>query len=96
MKSIKEVLSELFGFFNEKSGKSSMRLGFILTTVGGFWVMLRLATYIDTFASKGIELTQWDGMAVFTVAVGAVMTGMAWAKTRQKSIEKNDNTEKNS
>ncbi len=89
MKQIKEFLKELFGFFNEKSGKSSMRLGFVLTTFGGFWVMLRLANYIDTFADKGIELTQWDGMAIFTLAVGGVMTGMAWAKMRQKGLENN-------
>lgn len=88
MNKFKLILKDIFGFLTEDSIKSSMRLGFLLTTFGGFWVLLRLANYIDIFAKKGIELTQWDGMAIFAISIGSVITGVAWMKTKQKKLEK--------
>lgn len=92
-------MKKVFSFLSENSPISSMRVGFIAVILGGCWVMFRLGSYIGAFASKGVEITQWDGMAMFFVGVGAAMTGMAWAKMKQKSLEKpnqdnNENAEK--
>lgn len=83
-------MKKIFDFLLENSPRSSMRLGFIAVILGGCWVMFRLGVYINAFAKRGVEITQWDGMALFFLSVGAAMTGIAWAKMKQKVIEKSN------
>ena len=83
----KTFWEKLFGFLFADSPQSSMRLGFILTILGGLGIMMSVAHYIDTFAHKGVEITHWTDMGVFLVGVGSIMTGAAWMKERQKKVE---------
>ena len=83
----KSFWEKLFGFLFADSPQSSMRLGFILTIMGGLWIMISVARYISTFASKGVELNNWTDMGIFLVGVGSIMTGVSWMKERQKKAE---------
>ena len=85
----KKWYEKLFGFLFENSSQSSMRLGFVLSILGGLYLMVCLGRYIVSFAQRGQELVQWEGMGVFLLGIATVMTGIAWMKERQKKTEVN-------
>ena len=82
-----DFFKKVLGFLFADSSNSSMRLGFLLTIIGGLVIMFSVARYINTFADKGIELNNWTDMGIFLVGVGTIMTGVAWMKERQKKTE---------
>ena len=88
---MKTFFEKVFGFLFEDSKNSSMRLGFILTILGGLYVLICIGRYIMHFADKGIEITQWGDMGIFVLGVASIITGVAWMKERQKKIETSAN-----
>lgn len=85
----KSFFEKVFGFLLSGTNQSSMRLGFILAILGGLYIMICVGRYIMSFAGKGTEITQWEGMGVFLLGIATIMTGIAWMKERQKKTEIN-------
>ena len=73
----------------ESGGKtSSMRVSFLLITIGAVILMAATAVYISASAfNEIIPEPDWKEIGIFAVGLASVITGAGYNKMKQKKIE---------
>ena len=77
---------------NKSDQTSSMRFTMVLAAVGAFVMMLSVSAFIIIRAFEETE-PEWAAMGVFAIGIAGILTGMGYAKAKQKELEKSEKKE---